>query len=263
MKLRPNILITNDDGVLAPGIRHLAEVLKEIADITIVAPLHEQSASGLSITIREPIHIESIPWPCGTVAYGISGKPADCVKMALSVVLDTKPDLIVSGINRGSNAGRNIFYSGTVAAVIEGVLHDIPGIALSCCDFSQPDYETAKPYIASMIEHTLEHPLPMGTFLNVNFPCNPQRKYQGVRLARQGKQFWAENPNSRQHPVDEKTYYWLGYKLAEYDEHLESDIALLKEGFVAAVPIQISELTNNQYIAEKSFLFEQRFDRSK
>lgn len=259
MQHRPKILITNDDGVTAPGIRYLAEVLKEIGEISIVAPQQEQSATGLSITIRQPIEIEPIHWSCGTKAVGVSGKPADCVKMALSVLLDHTPDLIVSGINRGSNAGRNIFYSGTVAAVIEGILHDIPGIAFSCCDYNKPDYSTAKNHIGSIVKYVLEHPLPSGTFLNVNFPCNPNKKYQGFKLARQGKQYWAENPNQRQHPIEESSYWWLGARLAEFEEHEESDIALLKQGYVTAVPIHISELTDRRYLQEKSSSFEKQF----
>ena len=120
------ILIINDDGIHAPGLIHLWKALVDLADVTIIAPAIEQSGVGLGITLRSPLHIESVAWNKGTPAWKISGTPADCVKMALSVILKTPPDLIVSGINRGSNSGRNVLYSGTVGGVIEGVLRNIP-----------------------------------------------------------------------------------------------------------------------------------------
>src|SRR5690348_2759860 len=130
---QPYILVTNDDGVHAPGIKHLWKALSKIANVVVVAPASEQSAVSLSITTRQPLRTEKIDWPRieNEQVWAINGTPADCVKLALNVILSTPPQLIVSGINRGSNAGRNILYSGTVAAVIEGVMHNIPGIAFS------------------------------------------------------------------------------------------------------------------------------------
>ena len=148
MTKRPYILVTNDDGVYAPGIKHLWKALAQFADVVVVAPSSEQSAVSLSITIRHPLRIEKIEWPWAnhTPVWSINGTPADCVKLALSVILPHPPQLIVSGLNRGNNAGRNVLYSGTVAAVIEGVMHNIPGIAFSVTDYAKPDYEKAERY---------------------------------------------------------------------------------------------------------------------
>ena len=196
MMTRPTILVTNDDGIYAPGIKHLWKVLSQIADVVVVAPASEQSAVSLSITVRHPLRIEKVNWAWApeAQAWSVTGTPADSVKLALNMILPQSPQLIVSGINRGSNAGRNILYSGTVAAVIEGVLHGIPGIAFSIADYANPDYEGVEQYIPSMIQYLLKHPLPAGTFLNVNFPKYTGTQMKGIRFTKQGLAYWAENP---------------------------------------------------------------------
>lgn len=243
MSSRPKILIVNDDGIRAPGIRHLWNSIKDIADTTVVAPSFEQSAVGVSITLRNPLHIHQVDWPEKTAAWSITGTPADCVKMALKVILDAKPDLIVSGINRGSNAGRNIMYSGTVGGTIEGIIQGIPGIAFSCVDFFDTNYKKVEQYIPKLIDYVLKHPLPSGTLLNVNFPENT-REIKGFKLTRQGKELWVEDPHERNHPVEGNSYYWLGAKLHQFDEHEESDIVWLQRGYIAAAPIHVGELTD-------------------
>lgn len=259
MNSRPKILITNDDGISAQGIRHLWKALKNHADLTIVAPAFEQSAVGLSITLREPLQIQKVNWNTGEElkAWCINGTPADCVKMALSVLMDTQPALIVSGVNRGSNAGRNLLYSGTVAGAIEGALHDIPAIAFSCCDYVNPVYHVTEPYILNIVKHILDNPLPKGTLLNVNFPHGDEIK--GFKLTRQGKEFWKEKPSRRTHPVEGNEYYWLGAELACFDEHEESDIAWLKQGYLAAVPVYIQELTDFHHLKNQKEHFEKVF----
>lgn len=258
MSNRPYILVTNDDGVYAPGIKHLWKVLAEVADIVVVAPASEQSAVSLSITIRHPLRIEKIEWPWAKDAqvWSINGTPADCVKLALSVILPHPPQLIVSGINRGSNAGRNVLYSGTVAAVIEGIMHNIPGIAFSAADYFNPDYEKAEQYIPSIIQYLIEHPLSAGTFLNVNFPKHMENGMKGVRLAKQGMEYWAENPEQREHPAEGSHYYWLGAKLAQFQEDANSDIMLLREGYATVVPIHIADLTDYPFIEQQRESFE-------
>jgi 5'-nucleotidase len=256
MTRRPFILVTNDDGINAPGIQHLSKTLSEFADIAVVAPANEQSAVSLSITIRHPLRIERLDWPLPNAKiWSINGTPADCVKLALSVILPQAPQLIVSGINRGSNAGRNVLYSGTIAAVIEGVMHNIPGIAFSAADYFNPDFTKIERYIPSIIHYFLENPLPTGTFLNVNFP-KQEAKIKGIRLTKQGKEYWAENPEKREHPTEGLPYYWLGIKLAEFQEERDSDIVLLKEGYVTVVPIHISDLTHHGHIEHHRGNFE-------
>lgn len=252
---RPKILITNDDGIHAPGIRHLWNAVKEIADVSIVAPAAEQSAVGVSITLRNPLHVRQVHWPENTPAWCITGTPADCIKMGLKVILDHKPDLIISGINRGTNAGRNVIYSGTVGGTIEGIIQGIPGIAFSCLEYHDTNYQKLEQYIPKLIHYVLKHPLPSGTLLNVNFP-DSTHEIKGFKMTRQGKELWMEDPQLRHHPVEENAYYWLGAKLEQFDEHEESDISWLGKGYIAAAPIHIGELTDLAHLSQAKNHFE-------
>lgn len=244
MQNKPKILLTNDDGIDAPGIRALWEALCEIGDLTIIAPAAEQSGMGLAATFRHPLHVTRVPWEKSARAWKISGTPADCVRLGLSVLLDFKPDLLVSGMNRGDNSGRNVLYSGTIGGVIEGIFRNVPGIAFSCGNFDEPDYESAKDYVRKISAHVLQTPLPKGTFLNVNFP--PTSSMRGIKLARQGQGLWMENPQERTHP-EGHTYYWLGGKWQEHEEHDESDVYWLQRGYATAVPIHANEMTDHAY----------------
>lgn len=261
MKKRPHILITNDDGIHAPGIKHLWRSLTAFADLTVVAPAHEQSAVSLSTTIRRPLLIEKIEWDNAAV-WSVNGTPSDCVKLALNIVLEQKPDLVVSGINRGNNSGRNVLYSGTVAAAIESVIHEIPAIAFSCHDFVNPDYGLAIKYIPLVADHVLENPLPRGTLLNVNFPSITHGKIKGFKMTRQGKEYWGENPEKRYHPVEGNSYYWLGAKLKKYDEDEESDTTWLSRGYVTAVPVHVEDLTDHQHLSKTKSSFENLFNEN-
>lgn len=251
---KPHILITNDDGIHAPGIRHLWEAIYTVADVTIIAPNTEKSGTGLAITLHEPIWTEKVEWPENTTAWSVHGTPADCVKLGVTVLLNRRPDLIISGINRGSNAGRNLLYSGTVGGVIEAAMQDIPGIAVSCCEYLNPDYAMAGRYIPKLINHILQHPLPKGTFLNVNFPHTPDIK--GIKLARQGKEFWKENPTKPEHPSERSDSYWLGAKTVSYEEHVNSDISWLNQGYAAAVPVHAWEMTDHDHLRNHQVLFD-------
>lgn len=243
---RPFLLITNDDGIHAPGIKHLWEAVHEFADVAIVAPQFEKSGAGLSITWRKPLNVNEVPWEKNTIAWSVSGTPADCVKMALSAILNRQPNMIISGINRGSNSGRTVLYSGTIGGVIEGILKGIQGIAFSFSDFDQPPIETTKPYIVSVIQHFLQNPLPSGTLLNVNFPFNMKEGAKGFRMARQGKSHWKEAPDRRVHP-EGATYYWLGGEWGVHEEDEESNVAFLDKGYVAATPIHVGHMTDEAF----------------
>lgn len=260
MTTRPYILITNDDGVNAQGIKHLWRALSQIADVAVVAPTHEQSAVGLSITIRRPLQIQEHQWSMvGTEkanVWSVDGTPADCIKLALSVILPREPDLIVSGINRGSNAGRNVLYSGTIAGVIEGLMHEIPGIAFSVEDFFNPSYEEPENMINSIVDYVFEHPLPSGTFLNVNFPKTMGEDFKGFRFAKQGREFYIESPEQRLHPHEGSSYYWLGAKKALYEEDPDSDIVCLREGYAAVVPIHVADITHHNHFEQHRAVFE-------
>lgn len=256
--MRPHFLITNDDGIHAPGIKHLWNAIKNKADITVVAPVIEQSATSLSITLRHPLRVEKAPWIGFDVdTWSVNGTPSDCVKMALNIIMKQPPSLILSGINRGSNAGRNMLYSGTVAAVIEGILHDIPGVAFSIGDYHDTEYKHVEEYIPQIINYIMEHPLPLGTFLNVNFPKRHHGPIKGILMTRQGKEYWAENPERRHHPGEGDHYYWLGSRLAQFDEEDDCDISWLNRGYATAVPIHIGELTDRDHIKKQKSIFEE------
>lgn len=249
------ILVTNDDGVNAEGIRRLCQALEGKAHLIVCAPEGEQSAVGLSITTRAPLRIEKYFWNGIDRAYTVNGTPADCVKLALSVILDEMPDLIVSGINRGSNAGRNVLYSGTVGGVVEGCLRGIPGIAFSYADHTWPEAHLFDHYVPQVVDHVFEHPLPDGTFLNVNFPEVDHAPVKGLKMARQGKRYWVEAPEERHHP-EGTSYYWLGFKIKEFEEHPDSDVALLTSGYVTAVPVRVGELTDLEHFEKNRKIFE-------
>ncbi len=263
MERRPHVLITNDDGINAPGIFHLWKALKDMAKITIIAPETEQSGVALSITCRVPLHVQKVLTFEGTNAYSVSGTPSDCVKLAVSLLLqDDPPDFVFSGINRGCNAGRNLLHSGTVGGVVTGVLNHIPGAAFSCQNYQEPGYDVAQKYIPSVVRYIINHPLPRGTFLNVNFPASiHENDVKGFKLARQGLAYWKENPSARTHPTEGHDYYWLGMQTANFDEHDESDITLLKKGFVTAVPIFINDLTHEDHLESEKEKFESFFNK--
>jgi 5'-nucleotidase len=255
MSKKPKILIVNDDGIYAPGLKQLWNSLVDKSDLAIVAPAFEKSGAGLSLTLRKPLVIEPVSWEKETPAWKVAGTPADCVRLAISI-LNYKPDLIVSGINRGSNSGRNVLYSGTVGGIIEGALRSIPGIAFSCEEFEKPDYEATAEYIYPFVQHILEHPLPNGTFLNVTFPTS--KTIEGVKMARQGMGYWRESPQQRLHP-EGHYYYWMGGTWHHHEEHEESDVALLKKGYVTAVPIHINEMTDQKVFESRKNHLENLF----
>jgi len=256
---RPHILITNDDGLNASGIKHLWNALRNYADITVVAPAYEQSSMGLSTTIRQPLLINRERWDGSHEVWSVTGTPADCVKLALKAILKCRPQLVVSGINRGANMGRSVLYSGTVAAAIESIMQDIPAIAFSCQDYYvEPDFARAEKYIPTIVKHVLEHPMPPGTLLNVNFPERNAGPYKGFKMTSQGKDWWVENPDERSHPDGGRSYYWLGSKLKSY-ENDDGDGAWLRQGYITAVPIHVGDLTDMNHLKNTKAAFESCF----
>lgn len=249
------ILLTNDDGIRAKGLKHLWKALSNHAEVTIVAPSWEKSGSGLSTTLTKPLYPEKIDWEGNTTAWSLNGTPTDCVKMAMSVLLkDNPPDLIVSGINKGSNAGRTVLYSGTVGGIIEGVHQNVPGIAFSSYDFHNPPYEEAEPFIFPIVKHFADHSISEGSFLNVNFPSREYLPYKGAKMAKQGKGYWMENPEERLHP-EGRSYYWMGGKWSGFDEHELSDVSLLEKGYITAVPIHVNDITDHELFDKHEDLF--------
>ena len=238
---RPLILVTNDDGYNAPGINHLIEFVKEIAEVVVVAPDSPQSGMGHAITIDSTLEVHRLNLDGaykGLQAYTTSGTPADCVKLALHEILDRKPDLVVSGINHGANSSINVIYSGTMSAAIEAGVEGIPAIGFSLLDYSWgANFEACKSVIQTLVEEALDKGIPSGTVLNVNIPKTDGAAVKGMRVCRQAKANWKERFDKRVSPSG-KEYYWLTGDFILLDEGEDTDIAALEAGYVSIVPTQ-------------------------
>ena len=248
MKKKPLILVTNDDGVTAPGIRTLVSVMKTIGDVVVVAPDSPQSGMGHAITLDSTLHIEKIYVETnGYDTYSCSGTPADCVKIALNEILDRRPDLVVSGINHGSNSSINVIYSGTMSAAIEAGIEGIPAIGFSLLDYSwNANFEHSKSYIKSIAENVLNEGLTEGIVLNVNIPNLEQNKIKGIKICRQDKAKWKEEFDKRK-THQGKDYYWLTGTFVNYDKGEDTDEWALEHGYISVVPVQF-DLTAHHVI---------------
>ena len=234
---KPIILVTNDDGITAPGIRALVEIVEEIGELYIVAPDKPQSGMGHAITISSPLRLHpSTAFP-NHAAYECSGTPVDCVKLGRHVLLkDREIALCVSGINHGSNAAVNILYSGTMSAAMEASLEDIPSIGFSLLDFSyDADFEAAKPFLKQIIMQVLEHGLKGGKLLNVNIPKLPFEEIKGIKMCRQANARWTEEFVEATDPRGGK-YYWMTGEFQNMDDGTDSDIWALENGYISVVP---------------------------
>jgi 5'-nucleotidase len=236
-KTRPRILVVNDDGIDAPGIRALIEVMKELGDVTVVAPDGPQSGMGHAITIAKPLRLDKVKLYEGVEMYKSSGTPVDCVKLAVNQVFKgQKPDLCVSGINHGLNNSINVIYSGTMSAAVEGAIESIPSIGFSLDDFTyDADFSHCKKFIKVIASRVLEHGLLPGTLLNVNFPKGADIK--GIKICRQANAKWAEEFDERLDP-HKRNYYWLTGIFQNYDHGQDSDVWALENGYVSMVPVQ-------------------------
>lgn len=231
------ILITNDDGFHAPGIQALTEVAASFGEIIKIAPDKPQSGMGHAITINSTLRIEKIPNKDGYEAYQCTGTPVDCVKIALDVILDEAPDLIVSGINHGSNASVNVIYSGTMSAALEGYIEGVPSIGFSLLDHSvEADFTAAKHFAKKIIAMVLEKEK-TNFCLNVNIPNLPTDMIQGIRFCRQAHAKWVEEFDKRKDPSG-RDYYWLTGHFVPFEQHEEdTDLYALDKGFVSIVPV--------------------------
>lgn len=231
----PLILVCNDDGIFSPGIKALAEVASEFGDVEIVAPDRQQSAVGHAITVNLPLRTRSFMVDGRFSGQAVTGTPADSVKLALNQLLKRRPDLIVSGINHGSNAGINLLYSGTVSAATEGTILGTPSIAVSCLDFEEEaDLSGSQDAARRVIRYVLNHGLPPGVTLNLNVPAGPLK---GLRWARQANSRYVEEFVGRLDPAN-RSYYWLTGKFQLLDEGEDTDIQVLEKGFASLTPIQ-------------------------
>ena len=259
MSDKPLILVCNDDGITAPGILALIEVASTFGDVFVVAPDSPQSGMGHAISVGTPLRLYDTPLPGGLTGYACSGTPVDCVKLATGVMLDRKPDLLVSGINHGANYSISVVYSGTISAAMEGAIEGIPSIGFSLCDFDyHADFTASKAVASSIIEQFLAHPLSPGTLLSVNIPKLPLEEIKGIRVCRQAVGRWIEEFDQRIDPHGQK-YYWLTGRFEQNDEGEDTDTWALDNGYVSVHPVQFDLTAHhempqlNQWIPKLSF----------
>ena len=236
---KPLILVSNDDGISAPGIRALIDIVKELGDIVVVAPDGAQSGMSHAITLNSTLRCDQIHIDDGPqTEYACSGTPVDCVKLAVSTIMERKPDLCVSGINHGSNASINVLYSGTMSAAIEAALDGIPSIGFSLLDYSHDaDFSASKVVVKSIIEKVLEKGLPKGSCLNVNIPKLSYTDIKGFKICRQADANWVEDFDERKDPMG-RTYYWLAGSFQNFDKDKDTDEWALANGYVSVVPVK-------------------------
>lgn len=237
---RPLILICNDDGIDAPGIRQLAASLDGLGDLRVVAPELEQSAVGHAITVRDPVRAHEYDFDglSGPIpAWAVSGTPADCIKLATHQILDRKPDLIVSGINRGPNTAVNVLYSGTVSAATEASILGYDAIAFSLCNWTAEDYEVAGRWARRLTESVLTSGMPPGVLLNVNIPDLAAGDIKGMKVTRQARSRWEESFDARTDPFDRR-YFWLTGTFVNLDNGDETDLSAIENGYVSVTPLQ-------------------------
>ena len=236
---KPLILITNDDGITAPGIRNLIAIMQEIGEVIVVAPDKPQSATGHSITINNTLFLNEISDKNAAFKeVSCSGTPVDCVKLAVTEILKRKPDLCVSGINHGSNSSINVIYSGTMSAALEAGIEGIPAIGFSLLDYDwNADFSQGRKFIKKIALEVLEKGLSEGVVLNVNIPKLKENEIKGMKICRQAKAVWQEKFDKRQTPQG-RDYYWLTGVFVNHDKGEDTDEWALHNGYISIVPVQ-------------------------
>lgn len=231
------ILVSNDDGIYSEGIIALREAMLEIGEVYVYAPHKQQSAVGHAITTHLPLRVNPYYMNGEFFGYAVTGTPADCVKLAVTTHMKEKPDLIVSGINHGSNAAINVIYSGTVSAATEGTILGIPSIAFSLTTYVDFDFTYSKKVAKIIAQAVLKNGLPPGVLLNVNIPPVPEEKIKGIKVTKQGKSRWNDYFEKRVDP-QQREYYWLTGTMNNIEDDEESDIRAIQENYVSVTPIQ-------------------------
>jgi len=246
-KERPLILVTNDDGIKAGGLESLVKMLKQVGDVVVVAPNESYSGMSHAITVKSPLYAKLVKEKEGLKLYKVNGTPVDCVKLAINVLLDRQPDIVVSGINHGTNSSISLHYSGTVGAAREGALNQIPAVGFSLLNYShEADFTEAAKVAEHVVKTMLSDKLPKGTFLNVNIPDVTPVK--GAKVARQSKGKWVEEFVEREDPRGRK-YYWLTGHFDNLEpEAKDTDEYLLDKGYASIVPCHL-DATNFNLLA--------------
>jgi 5'-nucleotidase len=250
---RPTILVTNDDGITSPGIAALVEAVRPLGDVIVVAPDSPQSGMGHAITVAEPLRLDPVKVFKDIPSYQCSGTPADCVKLAKARILHRQPDLVVSGINHGSNSSINVIYSGTMSAAVEAAIEGIPAIGFSLLNYShEADMSTAARVARDITKKLLTDQLPEGCLLNVNIPYVEYEELQGYRVCRQANAKWEEKFDERLDPHGRK-YYWLIGNFVNYDKGDDTDEWALANNFVSIVPVQFDMTAHHAIMHLKSW----------
>jgi 5'-nucleotidase len=238
MNPKPVILITNDDGIHAAGLRRLIGVMQEFGNVTIVAPQLPMSGTGHAITVRSPLRMRQVTKENGYEEYVCEGTPVDCVKLGEQVILKRKPDLMVAGINHGSNSSINIIYSGTMASVLESAIGGVPSIGFSLLNYDhKADFAACDKYVRSIVAKVLDQGLPEGVCLNVNIPSVNGSEIKGVMVCRQARARWVEEFDTRKDPRN-RDYYWLTGFFEKMEDDVDTDEWALKHNYVSVVPVQ-------------------------
>ncbi len=240
------ILISNDDGIGSEGIFQLADALSEIGDVTVVAPLYEQSAVGHAITMKVPLRVTEYNIRNKFVGYAVDGTPADCIKFGIKNLLKSPPDIVVSGINHGSNTAISIIYSGTVSAAREAAIMNCPAIAFSITDHKPKHFDFARKIAKELTQKVAKHGLTNGTILNVNIPNLPESEIKGIMPTKQGNSKWADIYEERVDPYG-NNYYWLTGKMIDYEEDITFDQIAIKNNYVAITPVHFDLTDYNMF----------------
>jgi 5'-nucleotidase len=238
------ILVTNDDGIQSPGIKALAKAMKRVGEVYVVAPDRERTAAGHSLTLHKPLRIEAL----GRREFSVSGTPTDCVNLAVNEILPRRPDLVVSGINRGGNLGDDVTYSGTVSAAMEGTLLGIASIALSQLGEDQFHFETAARFAVRLVRQVRRFGLPPDTLLNVNVPDLPPPAIKGMRVTCLGRRMFDSNNVIKKQDPRGKTYYWIGGNRVAWEERKDTDQEAVENGRISVTPVHL-DLTNYTALA--------------
>lgn len=241
-----NILLTNDDGIFAPGLHAAWRVLKTVGEVFVCVPDRPRSACSHSVTLHKPLRANVIETPDG-IAHTSNGTPADCVPLALLQLMKVKPDLVISGINLGPNLGDDVHYSGTVAGAMEGLLNGIPSFAISLATWENANWEAAAQFCADFATSSTRWTLPPDTFLNVNVPNLAPENIKGVRVTSQGSRRYKGDVTRHEAP-HVGTYYWRGGEVIDRSETPDTDIEAIKDGFISVTPLHV-DLTNRDAMA--------------
>jgi 5'-nucleotidase len=232
-----NILLTNDDGIFAPGLHAAWRALKTVGDVFVCCPDRPRSACSHQITMHKPLRAKTVETEDG-IAYTSNGTPADCVPLAMLQLMQTPPDLVVSGINLGPNLGDDVHYSGTVAGAMEGILNGVPAIAISLADWDNANWDVAAQAAATWAQKMSTLQLPQDTFININVPNLPTDQIRGTRITSQGTRRYKGDISRHESPMA-GTYFWRGGEIIDRAEHENTDIQAVKDGFISVTPLHV------------------------